>query len=155
MMAPPCARTVAPAGSGGRPVPDRATQASPLPCRADPDGLDVLELVHAELGELSAEARALDASEGEPRVRGHHAVNEDEPRLDPRGDALPALDVAGPDVGAQTVLGVVGVRDRLLLVTHPDDRSHRAESLLPDDRHVAGHLGPHRRPVVDAGPALS
>src|SRR5262249_18146582 len=51
--------------------------------RADPDRLHVDELADAELQELAPVAAALDAAEGQLRIGGCHAVDEDAARLQP------------------------------------------------------------------------
>src|SRR5678815_2421978 len=51
---------------------------------------------------------------------------------------------------AQAIHGVVGERDRLLLVAVRLDRQHRAEDLLASDPHIGAHFGKHRRPGEEA-----
>src|SRR4029077_9438603 len=85
-----------------------------VPGGTDPDGLDVGELLDPVLRQLAAVARALHAAERKPGVGSDHAVDEDEPGLDLLGEPLAALDVAGPDVGAKPVFGVVGDTHRVI-----------------------------------------
>src|SRR5947209_11714400 len=75
---------------------------------ADPDGLDVDELSDAEGGEFAAIATPLDAAEGQARVACGHAVYENAARFEVASDGAPALDVARPQIAAQSKVGVVG-----------------------------------------------
>ncbi len=51
----------------------------------------------------------------------------------------------GDDTGRQAELGVVGNRQRFLVILHPDHRRHRPEDLLAGDAHLVVHLGEQRR----------
>ena len=88
----------------------------PLP---DPDGLDVAELADAVGGELAAVAGALGAAEGQLGALGTDPVDEDHSGLQPVRDPLRLSGIRGEHVGAETVRGVVGQVDRVLLVTGP------------------------------------
>src|SRR5207247_11401864 len=68
--------------------------------------------LHDALPILAAERR-LDAAR-------HPLVHVDLPGLEPRRHAVRAGEVAGPDAGGESVLGVVGDADRLLLVVEGD-----------------------------------
>ena len=63
------------------------------------------------------------------------------PGLDGVGDAVAALEVRGPDVGGETVLGGVGQLDRLGLVVERGDGDDGAEDLLLEDAGVAFDVG--------------
>src|ERR1700674_2579346 len=74
---------------------------------ADPDGLDVDEFSDAEGREFAAIAAAFDAAEGEARVGGRHAVDEDAARFEMAGEGAPARNIACPQVAAQPKVRVV------------------------------------------------
>src|SRR4029453_10700769 len=92
---------------------------------------------------LAADAGLLDPAEGGGRVRDQALVEADHARLQPLDDPERALQVAGVDVGDQPELGIVGGRDRRLLVVEAGHRGHRPEDLLLEDTGVAGHVGQH------------
>ena len=112
--------------------------------------LDLEELLQAERAELAPVARLLVAPE-----RGHGVepatVDLDLAGPQPAGHRLGPFRVGGPDAAGQSVLGVVGDVDRLVLGVVGDDGQHRAEDLVPGDGHVAGHRGEHRRLHEEAG----
>src|SRR5207249_829657 len=90
-------------------------------CRADPHRLDVHELPDAERGQLPAIPTALDAAEGQARVGGYHAVDEDCSSLDLPGEFFPIVNVAGPQVCAETIDRMVRHADSLGRVTRTHD----------------------------------
>ena len=55
------------------------------------------------------------------------------------------------DAGRQAELGVVGDRQRLVVVLDADDVGDRPEDLLARDAHLVGRLGEQRRLQVEAG----
>ncbi|CAG6394318.1 hypothetical protein SCOCK_260012 [Actinacidiphila cocklensis] len=118
---------------------------------AVPDGGGVAELADAVLGQLPAVAGALDAAEGQRRVRGGHAVEEHPARLQVAHEAPLLVLVGGPHVGTQAERRVVGQRHRLAQVPHPVEGGDRAEGLLAVDAHRLGDPGQHGRLVVPAG----
>src|SRR4051794_37238564 len=63
--------------------------------------LDIRELADAERAKLAAVATTLDTAEWHPRVRCHHPVDEHRAGLDPPGQQLRPLQVAGPERGTQ------------------------------------------------------
>src|SRR6266404_2223304 len=124
----------------------------------DPDRLDVGELLDSVRRQLAPVARLLDPAERKARVRGDHAVDEHQARLDALGHLAAALDVGGPDARAETEVGIVGHAERFLLVADADHGRNRAESLLVINRHAGPHPREHGRlevvPLaVDALPA--
>ena len=72
---------------------------------ADPDGLDVDELVDAELTQLTAVAAALHAAKGQPRIGCHDAVDEDRARLDLPSQRFSLVDSLRPDRGMLSLSG--------------------------------------------------
>src|SRR5579884_712755 len=117
---------------------------------ADDDGLDVGELADAEAAELAAVAAAFDAAEGEAGVGGDHAVDEDVAGFDATGELGAALDVGGPQRGAQAVGGVVGQLDGVVGVARANHRRHWAEDLLAEGGHLQLHSVEYSRRVVVA-----
>ena len=101
----------------------------------------------AEAGLLPAAHRQLHRRVVELRV-----VDAGDPRLDPAGERLAALDVTGPDRGLQPVAAVVGERDGLIGVGDPHDRQRRAEGLLGHAEHRVVDAGQDRR-LVEASRA--
>src|SRR5207244_8019766 len=93
----------------------------------DPDALHVHELADAELRELAPVARALDAAEGEARVRLDEPVHEHGARLDERREALGALPARGPEGRAEPEGGGVRGAAGVLLAARAGDGRHRAE----------------------------
>lgn len=64
------------------------------------------------------------------------AVDPHASRLNATSHALGAVHVAGPDAGAQAILGVVGDGQSLGLIFEGGDRNNRAEDLLLEDAHL-------------------
>jgi hypothetical protein len=62
---------------------------------------------------FAADAGGLDPAEGGAQVSYVVGVEPDHAGLDGMGDAVAALEIRGPDVGGETVLGGVGQLDRL------------------------------------------
>ena len=104
--------------------------------------------------ELATEAGLLVAAERNARERRVRHVDPDGAGLDPRGDAMAASGVAGPDAGHEPVLDVVRDPDRVLLVLERDHGHDRAEDLLLRDGHPAVDLREHGRRVERARPLL-
>src|SRR3954451_25338240 len=84
-------------------------------------------------------------SETTPRLRPTMPVSIRSPT------AKRAPQVAAEDERHQPVLGVVGQRDRLVLVREGHDRRDRAEHLLGEDRRAVLHAVEHRRRIEEAG----
>src|SRR6185295_7545132 len=98
---------------------------------------DVFELaVRAErpAAAVAADARALVAPERRVRVHGA-AVHLHRPGANAARDAEAARRVTRPDVAVETVVRVVGERDRLGLVAEGDRGDDRAEDLFAGDGH--------------------
>src|SRR5688572_14264759 len=103
---------------------------------AYPHCLYVHELAYAELGKLAPVSALLDPAEGETRVGGHHAVDEDGAGFDTPGQAARRLYVARPEISAQTERSSVGGLYRLFSVPHSDHSRYGAESLLGQYGHL-------------------
>src|SRR6202035_5796745 len=116
----------------------------------DPHCLDVDELPDADLGELAAVARALDAAEGQAGVGLDGAVDEDRAGLDLRGQVGAARRIGGPEAGAEAEAGAVGEGDRLRGVLGADDGGDRTEGLLVEGRHPRLDARQHGRLVEPA-----
>ncbi|EYU00624.1 putative transcriptional regulator [Pseudomonas aeruginosa PA99] len=100
---------------------------------------------------LATDAGLLVAAErGVGRVQvvavGPHATG-----LDPAAHAVGAVDVAGPEAGAEAVLGVVGDGQGLGFVLEGGDADHRAEDFLLEHAHAVVPLEQGRLDVVAAG----
>src|SRR5664279_5449221 len=99
---------------------------------------------------LPADAGDLVTTERRTRRVGVVAVRPDPAGLDLAAHLVGPVPVAGPDPGAQAVEGVVGDRQRLLVVLEGGDRQHRAEDLLLEHPHLVVALE-HSRLVEVAG----
>src|SRR5215475_15171554 len=76
-----------------------------------PHALHLRVLAHRLEAHLAAVAGTADAAERRAGVDALVAVDPDHAGLDGLGDAVGALDVAGPQAGAEAVAGVVGDAD--------------------------------------------
>src|SRR5688572_17569591 len=115
--------------------------------------LDVHELPDAQVGQLAAVTRLLDAPEGQARVGADDGVDEAVPRLQRMGgDPLAAREVPGEDGRAESERAVVGQLHRLVLVARGNDRGHRPEHLLVERHHAPAHVGEDRRRIERALP---
>ena len=68
-----------------------------------------------------------------------------------RATADRAIDIGAPHRAGEPVLGVVGDRDRLVVVAVAKDREHGSEHLLLGDSGVGVDIGQDRGFVVEAG----
>src|SRR5262252_1696561 len=102
--------------------------------------LDVDKLADAFSTELTAVTRALHASERQPRIRGHHGVDESGSRFDLFDETTPFPIVLCPDAAAEPK-GVF-VRQLNSLVDVPDfeQQGHRTKDFLPVDSRCFGDL---------------
>src|SRR5439155_204102 len=122
----------------------------------DPDALHVHELADAELRELAPVARALDASEGEARVRLDEPVHEHGARLDERREALGALPARGPEGRAEPEGGVVREADGVLLIIRAAAAVLAARGRSASSRTMNGSLPPSSSTVfLSSRPARS
>src|SRR6266545_2032607 len=81
------------------------------PCR-DPDRLDIDELTNPIGAQLAPVAGLFDPTEGQPRVRRNHAVDEHRPRLELVDEARALGRVVGPCTRAESKGRIVGQVDR-------------------------------------------
>ena len=77
---------------------------------------------------------------------GPHAAGLDRP-----AHAVGAVDVAGPQAGAQAELGVVGNRQGFGFILESGDAYHRAEDFFLEHAHVVGALEQGRLDVITGG----
>ncbi len=90
----------------------------------------VLEvLLDAFVAAFATEAGLLDSAKRRLRVGDQASVEADHPALERFTDAQRAVEVAGENEGDESVHGVVGVLDRLLLVGEGEQRRDRTEQL--------------------------
>src|SRR5215469_8574371 len=110
------------------------------------------ELEQSLVRALPPEAGLLDPTEWRGRVRDDPPVNSHHARFQCLCNLKSATQVLTVEIGHQTVLGVVGLRDRLVDVSEPDDRCYRPEDLLRQDPGTGGNAVQHSRQVVEARP---
>src|SRR6202044_2380019 len=84
---------------------------------------------------LAAPAGLLVPAERQRGVKDVVAVDPDRPGAELLGQRMGLGDVAGPDAGAEPVLGVVGGSSDLVQVAERGRDHDRAENLLADDLH--------------------
>src|SRR5918992_1232191 len=146
------------ARASGAPSPNAASrQPHPLIAvgsQVHGDVLDLQVLGDALGAALAADAGLLDPAEGGGRVRHHALVETDHARLQALDHPEGPLEVAGVDVGDQAELGVVGGRDRRVLVVEGGHRGHRPEDLLLEHPGVLRHPGEHGR-LVEVAAAVA
>src|SRR5690625_5247849 len=73
-----------------------------------PYRLGIGELGDAEPGKLAPITAALDATERQPRVRGHHGVHEAAAGVDLTGQSPCAVEIIGPQRGTESEARLVG-----------------------------------------------
>lgn len=105
------------------------------------DGLDLRVGLKTSLAQLAPDTALLDAAKRHAEVAVVAAVDPDHAGLDLRGDAVRALNVLGEDGRAQTVGGVVGLGQGLLLGVEAGDDDEGTEDLFAVDAHVVRHVG--------------
>src|SRR5689334_9568885 len=76
-VAPPCAESASEFAQGTDPSGRNPPRVPNL--TEAPDGLDVHELAQSIYAQLASVARVLHTTKGEPRIRGDHLVDEDQP----------------------------------------------------------------------------
>src|SRR4051794_5198436 len=127
MIVGTCASRPAPTISPMRPP-------SPVPsARCEDAVLDVAVEVEAPCAALAADAAVPVATERRREVADEEAVHPDRAGVQPGTDPLGTLRIAGDEGRRETVLGVVGHRDPLLLGAEGLEREDRAEDLSADD----------------------
>src|SRR4051794_38211514 len=117
--------------------------------------LDVAVEVEAPGAALAADPAVPVAAERRCEVADEEAVHPDGAGVQPRRHPVRARGVAGDESGGETVLGVVGHRDALVLGAEGLQREDGAEDLVADD--LAGRIDTleDRREVVEApGPLV-
>src|SRR5262252_8644832 len=82
-----------------------------------------------------------------------HAVDEDAARLEAVRQSDAPVEVARPDVAAETVVALVGEADRRLVTGNARDSGDRRERLLVEHGHARLAAGEDRGTQVEAGPA--
>src|SRR5580693_5919109 len=95
------------------------------------------------LAVFPADAGVFEAAPGCLRIV-RHAVDDDAAGSQLGGDAAGALEVGPEDGTVEAIPGVVGDPDGLLLRVVSNHAKHRAENLLPGDRHVVLHVDKYR-----------
>src|ERR1700761_1981258 len=141
LRSPACrrSRAIVPTAAAAR----RGRPPAPLRSDADRDVFGVEVLLDALVPALAPEAGLLDAAERRLGVGDDALIEADHAGLQPFADADRAFQVAGEDVGDQAIFGVVGGRDRLLLLGEAEHRGDRAEDLLLPELGVLRDAGEH------------
>ena len=116
----------------------------------DVHGLLVGVEVDRAVAALVAEAGGLHAAERGAQVAHVVGVQPHHAGLDRLREVVRALEVVGPHVGGQPVLGVVRQRQGLLVGVERGDCHDRAEDLLLEDPGVGGDVGEDGRGDVGA-----
>src|SRR3990172_8742001 len=112
---------------------------------ADAEVLHFEELFDPVLGALAADTGLLDAAERRDLVGNNSDVDADHAVLERLGNAPDAPDVAAVEIGRETVFGIVGKPDQLLLGLEAEQRRHRTERLLMGPFHFGLAAGGPRR----------
>src|SRR5690554_4786009 len=112
--------------------------------QSDADVPRLGEKAHRLQPAFAAQPRLAAATEGRAQVALHPAVDPDHAHAQGRGEAVGAVEVAGPQRGGQAVLHRIGQAQRLVLIVEALQGDDRAEDLLP----VAGGVRPQ---AVDHG----
>src|SRR5699024_5450619 len=100
----------------------------------------------------------LHAAERRAQVAQHPAVDPDDAEIQPRGDAVRARGIGGPERGGQAVVGGVGDGHGVVLVIEGNQRHHGAEDFLAVggavERQAFGRRG-RDEPAVAAAPVVA
>src|SRR5438552_14264901 len=118
------------------------------------EDLHLLDFHHLEETvptQFASNAAVLDAAEGHPWIRLHDAVDEHHSRVDLPHEALGALEVLGPEAGAQPELGIVRFTHRGVEVRDGEDRCDRTERLFAQYPHRLRHPAEDGRLVEPTG----
>src|SRR5688572_4280372 len=94
------------------------------------DVLGVGEESHGLHAALASQAGRAHAAERRAQVALQPGIDPDHAGAQLRGEAMGAVEVAGPDRGGQAVVAVVGERQRLLVAVERLQRDDRAEDLV-------------------------
>ncbi|MPM18262.1 hypothetical protein SDC9_64668 [bioreactor metagenome] len=111
----------------------------------DVHGLLVGVEIDRAVAPLVAKAGRLHPTEGRPQVTNVVRVEPDHACLDVLREVVGALEVVGPHVRGETVAGVVGEAEGLLVGVERGDRHHGAEDLLLEDPGARLDVGEDRR----------
>ena len=99
---------------------------------------------------FAADAGLLHAAERRRRIGDQAAVEADHAEIELLGDAHAAAQVLGVEIGDETVFGVVGALDRLVLGLEGLDRGDRPEDFLVQHLGIVRHIGEHGRRIEEA-----
>src|SRR5450830_1630873 len=128
-----------------------ATSGSDTPARdvmtahGDADVLDFGEDFEAVLAAFTAGTGTFHPTERLTQVAHVLAVDEDHAGFDAVGQAMGLADVLGPDIGRQTILGIVGQLQGLGFILEWDQAHYRTKDLFLGNAHLVVHIGEHRR----------
>src|SRR5450830_986195 len=128
-----------------------ATSGSDTPARdvmtahGDADVLDFGEDFEAVLAAFTAGTGTFHTAERLTQVAHVLAVDEDHAGFDAVGQAMGLADVLGPDIGRQTILGIVGQLQGLGFILEWDQAHYRTKDLFLGNAHLVVHIGEHRR----------
>src|SRR5262245_60710124 len=103
-------------------------------------------MVEHHLVGLAPDSRLLIAAEGGMRRIEVEAIGPHPARLEPAAETVGAVDVAGPDAGAEAIERVVGYRHSLVVVLEGGHGQNGPENLLLEDAHLVvarEHRGLH------------
>src|SRR5579862_289737 len=89
---------------------------------------------------FAAHAALFDAAEGRDLGRDDPLVDADDAVVERFGDAPNAADVAGIEIGGETVFGIVRHRNGFLFRFKSEERSNRPEGLLARHLHLRRHI---------------
>src|SRR6185312_7138745 len=120
---------VTPVPDSRAPVPHHRAGATSASLR-DADVLGLGEEPEGVDPAFAAHARMLDPAKWGAQVAQHPTVDPHDAKVDARGDLVRAREIAGPHRRRESVIGVVGDRDGVVLVVEGDQRHHRAEDFL-------------------------
>lgn len=97
-------------------------------------------LLKGVFAKLAANTGLLEASEGHLGVKLVDAVDPGGAGVEPVGGLQSAIDVLGEDGCSETILGIVGLFNDVLVVVELDDNADWAEDLFLYDLHVGARV---------------
>src|SRR5215467_6293783 len=123
-----------------------------LDLRANPHSLHIDKLLDTKGRKFPTIAATLNSTKRKARIRCSHAVNKHTASFDICRQFASLLDVACPQVAAQTKPGIIRQFNRMSRIASANNRCRRTKGLVDKDRHLRSNIGQYGWFIEEAFP---